>query len=154
MLALFIGAMPLMAYQYDVHGGSFRPHHGNESAYQALGLDAFPRLPVDSALLSWPWLLSPLLAQAAALYASALPGQRRALPRTLGFVCALGLPQRLLADDLWWAPVATGLPADSVTSITVSFEGGWWLLHAGGLLGLAAFVLQAVADGLRKPAKG
>jgi hypothetical protein len=58
-----------------------------------------------------------------------------------GLVCAVAMPVRLLADDLWWDPVLTELPG-AVSRINIVFDGGWWLLHAGALLGLVAFVWQ------------
>ncbi|MHC0429905.1 hypothetical protein ACX6XY_06930 [Streptomyces sp. O3] len=151
VLALFVCAMPLMAYQFDVDTGDGQPYHGNESAYRALGLDEFPGLSTPPGVLSWPWLLAPLLAQAAPLYLAALPQRPRTLARILGFLCALALPLRLLADDVWWEPVVMGLPAGSAASLTVSFEGGWWLLHAGALLGLVAFVWQDIAADRNEP---
>ncbi|MGP3690917.1 hypothetical protein ACTVZO_40655 [Streptomyces sp. IBSNAI002] len=145
-LGLFAGALPLMAYQFDIAFGDTKGYHGNESAYEALGLEHFPALPDGSGLVSWPWLLLPLLAQAAVLYMAALPRRSHGVPRILGFGCALALPLRLFSSQLWWEPTVVGGPSGTVARITYfSFEGGWWLLHAGALLGLAAFVWQDIA---------
>jgi hypothetical protein len=139
LVGLFAGAMPLMAYRFEIVGT--QPVYGNQSVYRVLDLDAFPELPVGSGLMTWPWLLAPLLAQAAVLYRVVRPRGRQMFLSVAGLVCAVAMPVRLLADDLWWDPVLTELPG-AVSRINIVFDGGWWLLHAGALLGLVAFVWQ------------
>ncbi|MEU3605450.1 hypothetical protein AB0E83_08305 [Streptomyces sp. NPDC035033] len=146
VLALWGGALPLMAFQADIHIGSAQPHHWNLSAYEALGLDEAPGPALHAELFAWPWLLTVLIAQATLIYRAAAPHRSRDAPRLMGYVCAVALPLRLLVADVAWEPPLDNLPsaAAAASQLSFSFEGGWWLLHAGALLGLVAFVWQDI----------
>lgn len=154
MLALWGGALPLMAFQIHLWTGDGRSIDANESTYELLGLDQFPEPAPQSSLLSWSWLLLALLAQAVLVYRATEPRLQPVLfLRLLGYACALALPVRLTAAHLSWdvRDLTSSLPSHVAESATLSYEGGWWLLHAGALLGLAAFVWQDLRS-FRTPA--
>ncbi|MET9723783.1 serine/threonine-protein kinase [Streptomyces zaomyceticus] len=145
MLGLWGGALPLMAFQLHLWIGDGRSVDANQSTYELLDLDRFPDPAPQDGLLPWSWLLTALLAQAVLVYRAT--GPRRTpvtVLRLLGYACALALPVRLVVADLWWElpDLTSSVPSGVMESATFSYEGGWWLLHAGAFLGLAAFLRQ------------
>ncbi|WP_406065668.1 serine/threonine protein kinase [Streptomyces sp. NBC_01077] len=145
MLGLWAGAMPLMAFQVHLRTGDGRRIDANESTYELLGLDQFPDLAQQYGILPWSWLLTALLAQAVLVYRATGPRRPPAVVlRLLGYACALALPVRIVVADLWWElpDLTRSLPSSVAESATFSYEGGWWLLHAGAFLGLAAYAWQ------------
>lgn len=145
MLGLWGGALPLMAFQLHLRTGDGRSVDANLSTYELLDLDRFPDPAPQDGLLPWSWLLTALLAQAVLVYRATAPRRTPATAlRLLGYACALALPVRLTVADLWWElpDLTSSLPSAVMESATFSYEGGWWLLHAGAFLGLAAFLRQ------------
>ncbi|MBF9067184.1 serine/threonine-protein kinase [Streptacidiphilus fuscans] len=109
--------------------------------HRALGLDGFPSLASNGALL--PWLLL-LPALTALVCAAVLPYRPHIVLRIVGYACALVLPVCLVVTDLQLRPdhfaLVRALPASLAAELSVTFGPGWWLLHAATALTLATLV--------------
>ncbi|MGW5639713.1 hypothetical protein [Streptomyces sp. NPDC003832] len=125
--ALFATAMPLRAFLLDSDQGMF------VSMADAMGLAAFPATDPMGGVPGWPWLLAPLLGAVTVAHQALGQHRRSRATSVAGLLCATALPLRLLVSDVVWAPPVSG------------YEGGWWVLHLGAFVGLAAFVALDLA---------
>ncbi len=124
--AVFAAALSrvAMVFPYEGAGATGGIALGTEDV---LGLSDFPPGGPPGGLVTWPSLLFLLAALTLAYRALGPHAPSRAL-RVVGLLCAVAFPLVLLANDAF-----DGHPLSD-------YESGWWLLHLGAFLGLAAFV--------------
>ncbi|MCX4444876.1 hypothetical protein ACIOEZ_07045 [Streptomyces sp. NPDC087866] len=123
--AVFGAALSRIAMVFPYEGD---PTHGMALVTEdVLGLSDFPPGGPPGGLVTWPSMLFLLAALALACRALAPHAPLRAL-RVVGFAFAVAFPLVLLGNDAF-----DGHPLGN-------YESGWWLLHLGAFLGLAAFL--------------
>lgn len=110
-------------------------------AEDVLGLSEFPPGGPPGALVTWPSLLC-LLAAITVAHRALRPHSSSRAVRVVGLLCSVAFPLVLLGSDAF-----EGHPLGDYGS-------GWWLLHLGAFVGLAAFVAMdlALARGAARPA--
>ncbi|MFJ2024983.1 hypothetical protein ACIODW_14435 [Streptomyces sp. NPDC087897] len=126
-----------MLFPYEGEGGTGGIALVTEDV---LGLSEFPPGP-PGGLVTWPSLLC-LLAAITVAYRALTPHSPSRALGVVGLLCSVAFPLVLLGNDAF-----DGHPLGN-------YESGWWLLHLGAFLWLAAFVAMdlALTRGAARPA--